>query len=60
MLSTFEENLTKSNQDVHKAGYEHEISIKNNNLQSRKEIFKYSTILRVKTIKQSNANREIV
>jgi hypothetical protein len=28
MLSTFEENLTKSNQDVHKAGYEHEISIK--------------------------------
>ena len=28
MLSTFEENFTKSNQDVHKAGYEHEISIK--------------------------------
>ena len=28
MLSTFEENLTKSNQDVRKAGYEHEISIK--------------------------------
>jgi hypothetical protein len=28
MLSTFEENLTKSNQDVHEAGYEHGISIK--------------------------------
>jgi lipopolysaccharide biosynthesis glycosyltransferase len=28
MLSTFEEHFKKSNQDVHKAGYEHEISIK--------------------------------